>query len=82
VVAFARDDIIVAAPRLVRARLANGGIHLAGGNGRLLTGLPRRRFRSAIDDRTLTTAADGTLDLDDAFATLPLAVLVAIGEGA
>jgi len=82
VVAFARDDIIVAAPRLVRARLANGGIRLAGGNGRLLTGLPRRRFRSAIDDRTLTTAADGTLDLDDAFATLPLAVLVATGEWA
>ncbi len=75
-VAFARDDIVVAVPRLVRGRLANGGLRVKGG-GALPAGTPGRRYRSAIDGRVVVASAAGSIDLEEAFATLPVAVLVA-----
>ncbi len=80
-VAFARDDIVVAVPRLVRARLTNGGLGVTGG-GAVLADTPGRRYRSAIDGRIVTAAADGSIELADAWATLPVAVLVAEDAGA
>ena len=77
VVAFARDDIVVAVPRLVRGRLRNGGVRIAG-EGRLLTGTPQRRYRSAVDGREFATDAEGGIELAAAFTALPLAVLIAV----
>jgi (1->4)-alpha-D-glucan 1-alpha-D-glucosylmutase len=79
VVAFARDDVVVAAPRLVRARLQPGGIALNGEPGSLMTGLPGGRFRSALDGRELHADAAGAIPLAQAFAILPVAVLTAAG---
>jgi (1->4)-alpha-D-glucan 1-alpha-D-glucosylmutase len=77
VVAFARDDVVVAAPRLVRTRLAPGGIALDPGEGSVMTGLPGRRLRNVLDGRELVTGADGAVALSTIFATLPVAVLTA-----
>jgi (1->4)-alpha-D-glucan 1-alpha-D-glucosylmutase len=75
VIAFARDDVIVAVPRLVRGRLANGSIRLAPDDGRILGAEPGAAYRSAIDGVEVTADADGGIPLAEAFARLPLAVL-------
>jgi (1->4)-alpha-D-glucan 1-alpha-D-glucosylmutase len=75
VVAFARDDIIVAVPRLVRERLAPAELRITG-NGAVMTGRPGSRFRNLFDDRHIAAGSDGGLDLDEAFATAPVAVLL------
>jgi (1->4)-alpha-D-glucan 1-alpha-D-glucosylmutase len=77
VVAFARDDVLVAAPRLVSARLQPGSIALDGEAGSLMTGLPDGRFRHALDGRELRADAAGAIPLAQAFALLPVAVLTA-----
>jgi (1->4)-alpha-D-glucan 1-alpha-D-glucosylmutase len=74
IVAFARDDIVIAVPRIVRTRL-RGDLRIEDAS-RVFTGVPGRRYRSAIDGSTLVADADGAIDLAAALATLPLAVLV------
>jgi len=75
IVAFARDDIVVAVPRLVRSRLRSGSVQIDDAS-RVFAGTPGRRYRSAIDGSTVVAGADGAIDLAAAFATLPVAVLV------
>jgi maltooligosyltrehalose synthase len=80
VVAFARDDIVVAVPRLVRSRLREGlHVDLAGG---LPVGTPGCRYRSAIDGSEIAADAGGTLDLARVFGGLPLTVLVPVAPPA
>jgi (1->4)-alpha-D-glucan 1-alpha-D-glucosylmutase len=75
IVAFAREHIIFAVPRLVRGR-AFGGLHVAFDEERI-TGLrPGARYRNIFDGRILAIGDDGTIAAGDAFAGLPLAVLI------
>ncbi len=82
VVAFARDDVIVLAPRLVRARLRPGSLTLGDAAGRVIAGMPGERFRNVLDGRVLTADDHGGVGLAAAFARLPLAVLARVGGGA
>ena len=77
VVAFARDDIVVVAPRLVRTQLQPGSVRLRDDGGYVLTEMPGQRYRSAIDGQEIVAGATGAIALADAFATLPVAVLTA-----
>jgi (1->4)-alpha-D-glucan 1-alpha-D-glucosylmutase len=75
IVAFARDEIVFAAPRLIRNRMRNG-LRVAFDNERILTGRPGGVYRNVLDDRIITADAEGNIAGADAFANAPLAVLV------
>jgi (1->4)-alpha-D-glucan 1-alpha-D-glucosylmutase len=75
VVAFARDDIVFAAPRLVRAR-TSGALAVAFEDERLQLGRPDATYRSVLDGRTIAADAAGEVTVREAFAVAPLAVLV------
>ncbi len=75
VVAFARDDIVFAVPRLVRAR-THGALGVAFDDERLQLGRPGATYRSVLDGRTIVADAAGEVMVREAFAVAPLAVLV------
>jgi (1->4)-alpha-D-glucan 1-alpha-D-glucosylmutase len=75
VVAFARDDIVFAVPRLVRAR-TNGALRVTFEDERLQLGRPDAIYRSVLDGRVLAADAAGDVMVREAFAVAPLAVLI------
>jgi (1->4)-alpha-D-glucan 1-alpha-D-glucosylmutase len=75
VVAFARDDIVFAVPRLVRAR-TNGALAVAFEDERLQLGRPNAAYRSVLDGRAIAADAEGKVMVREAFAVAPLAVLL------
>ena len=79
IVAFARGEIVVAAPRLIRSRL-RGGVRIGFGDERIDTERPNARYRSVLDGRAIGADADGHVAAGDLFANAPLAVLVPEAE--
>ena len=75
VVAFARDEIVVAAPRLARAHVS-AGLHLKFDDERIALGRPSATYRSLLDGRTVTCGEDGAVMVREAFAVAPMAVLL------
>ena len=73
-VAFARDELVVAAPRLARAHV-RGGLRLAYGDERISLGRPDAVYHNVLDGRSITTDAAGDITASSAFAVAPLAVL-------
>jgi (1->4)-alpha-D-glucan 1-alpha-D-glucosylmutase len=74
-VAFARDEIVFAAPRLARAHV-RGGLQVAYDDERIALGRPNATYRSILDGRTLTSDGAGEIRVTAALAVAPLAVLV------
>ena len=74
IAAFARDEIVFAAPRLIRAR-AGSGLRLTYGDERIAIGRPNAVYRSVLDDRTIAADDAGDVMVRAAFAVAPLAVL-------
>ena len=74
VVAFARDDVAFAVPRLIRSRL-RGGLQLEFGDERIALGPPHTPYHSVLDDRTIVAGDDGAITVREAFRFAPLAVL-------
>jgi len=78
IVAFARNEIVFAVPRLIRRRVKPGlGVHFD--SERVLLERPNGVYRSVLDERTLTAASDGSFAVSELFANAPLAVLVPAG---
>jgi (1->4)-alpha-D-glucan 1-alpha-D-glucosylmutase len=75
VVAFARDGIVFAVPRLVRAQ-AYVALQVRYGDERIRAGRPNATYRSVLDGRSLASDAAGEITVSSAFAVAPLAVLV------
>jgi (1->4)-alpha-D-glucan 1-alpha-D-glucosylmutase len=75
IVAFARDEIVFAVPRLARAH-ARGDLRVAFTDERIALGRPNATYASVLDGRTVRADAAGELAASDAFALAPLAVLV------
>jgi len=75
VIAFARDGIVFAVPRLVRAR-TNGALRVVFEDERLELGRPGATYRSVLDGRTIAADRAGAVMVREAFAVAPLAVLV------
>ena len=75
VVAFARNEIVVAAPRLARAHVS-AGLHLKFDDERIALGRPNATYRSLLDGRTVTCGEDGAVMVREAFAVAPMAVLL------
>jgi (1->4)-alpha-D-glucan 1-alpha-D-glucosylmutase len=75
VVAFAREEIVFAVPRLVRAR-TNGALEVAFEDERLQLGRPDATYHSVLDGRTIAADAEGDVMVREAFAVAPLAVLL------
>jgi (1->4)-alpha-D-glucan 1-alpha-D-glucosylmutase len=75
VVAFERDDIVFAVPRIARAR-AHGGLHVVYGDERIALGRPNAKYRSVLDGRSISADAAGELTVRAVFAVGPLAVLI------
>jgi (1->4)-alpha-D-glucan 1-alpha-D-glucosylmutase len=75
IVAFARDEIVFAVPRLVRAHARNG-LGLTYGDERVALQRPNATYRSILDGRRIAADAAGEVTASDLFAVAPLAVLV------
>jgi (1->4)-alpha-D-glucan 1-alpha-D-glucosylmutase len=74
IVAFARDEIVFAVPRLIRAR-ARGGLHVAYDDERIALGSANGAYRNVLDGRSVRADATGSVMASDLFAVAPLAVL-------
>ena len=75
IVAFARSNVVIATPRLVRARVRNG-LRVAFDDETIVMERPNAAYRNVLDDRTIVASANGHLAVRDLFAGAPLAVLV------
>jgi len=75
-IAYARADVVVLAPRLVRGRWSGPALCVAY-DGATVHGVPPvTRYRNVLDDATLDTATDGTLSAAAALSRAPVAVLI------
>jgi (1->4)-alpha-D-glucan 1-alpha-D-glucosylmutase len=74
VAAFARDEIVFAAPRLIRSRASNG-LRLSYGDERIEIGRPNAVYRNVLDGRTIVSDAAGDVMVREAFAVAPLTAL-------
>ena len=75
IVAFARDEIVIAAPRLARPH-ADGRLHLHFDDERIAAGRPNAAYHSILDGRTIASDEAGSVMVREAFAVAPLAVLL------
>jgi (1->4)-alpha-D-glucan 1-alpha-D-glucosylmutase len=76
IVAFSRDEIVFAAPRLIRSRTSGGNLRLNYADERIRTGRPNVAFRSVLDGRTIVADDTGDVMVREAFAVAPLAALL------
>jgi (1->4)-alpha-D-glucan 1-alpha-D-glucosylmutase len=76
IVAFARDEIVFAVPRLAR-RHVHDRLHMGYEDTRIAVGRPHATYRNIFDGRSVTADAAGEITVKAAFAVAPLAVLVA-----
>jgi (1->4)-alpha-D-glucan 1-alpha-D-glucosylmutase len=76
IVAFARDEIVFAVPRLARPYVRDG-LHAGYDDERIAVGRPNATYRNIFDGRSVTADAAGDVMVKAAFAVAPLAVLVA-----
>jgi maltooligosyltrehalose synthase len=74
IVAFARDELVVAVPRLARTYVRTG-LQLAYGDERISLGRPGAVYRNVLDGRSVTADAGGEVTASSAFGAAPLAVL-------
>jgi len=75
IVAFAREEIVFAVPRLAR-RHVHDGLHLSYEDEHIALGRPNAIYRSILDGRIVQADAAGDVTAKAAFAVAPLAVLV------
>ena len=75
IVAFARGDIVFAAPRLIRGRVRTG-LRVGFSDEQVDVERPGARYRSLLDDRAIAADPAGNLHAGDLFAGAPVAVLV------
>lgn len=74
IVAFARDELVFALPRLIRSRARNG-LRVAYDDERIALGRPNASYRGILDGRSFSADAAGEVTASDLFAVAPLAVL-------
>lgn len=75
IVAFARDEIVFVAPRLIRGRVRTG-LRVGFNDEFVRTERQNARYRSVLDDRTFVSDAAANIAASELFASIPLAVLV------
>ena len=75
IVAFARDEIVVAAPRLIRNRIRTG-LRIGFNDEQIGTERPNARYRSLLDDQPIAADAEGRVNARELFAQAPVAVLI------
>jgi (1->4)-alpha-D-glucan 1-alpha-D-glucosylmutase len=77
IVAFARDEIAFAVPRLARAHV-RADLRVVYDDERIALGAPNATYRSVLDGRAIATDAAGEVAANALFAVTPLAVLVRV----
>jgi (1->4)-alpha-D-glucan 1-alpha-D-glucosylmutase len=75
IVAYARGEIVVIAPRLVRRRLTGAGLRIACGDAAIGNLPAGQRYRNAVDG-SVTSSDRGTVFAGEALARSPIAILI------
>ena len=75
-IAFARQQLVVLAPRLARRRWTGSELRVAYDGVTVRELAPAQRYRNLVDDALLMSSADGTLAAAEALARAPVAVLL------
>ena len=75
-IAYARDDVVVLAPRLTRRRWTGETLRVAYEDAAIAGLPPATRYRSVLDDALFVTTTGGALAAAEALARAPVAVLI------